>query len=326
MTYFFAPMGVGLGDLLLTLPALFALIKTGVPTVLVVRSVKQEGVAETIVGLAGSIKEPDFLQLKLAKEDRFINLRDHILQTEHSFGSDKFFAKFGRLDMVDIVDRICRDLITNKLGIDGDFRTYEPLPAVPFPETEGCVILVPGSAGSYKCWGTSSWVSLYTSLKELNFPCVMLGQPDKSEEVRALQSLGLPWVATPSFANAVNAVTSARAMVSVDTGLLHLAIQQGVPSVGLYLERFSIFARPSANCFPVFAPDCHQDCLTWLDSLSTLELYFRDYDQQNLPACPQPKGSACMEQISVETVLKRLLDDALGGVDCKGYAMARALG
>ena len=62
MAYYFAPIAEGLGDLLLMLPALTALIKTGVPTYLVIRSPKQEGVAELIPGLAGSIKEPDFLK------------------------------------------------------------------------------------------------------------------------------------------------------------------------------------------------------------------------------------------------------------------------
>ena len=64
--FYFAPIAEGLGDLLITLPALKALIETGVPTHLVLRSPKQAGVAPLIPRLAGWLKEPDFLALKLA--------------------------------------------------------------------------------------------------------------------------------------------------------------------------------------------------------------------------------------------------------------------
>jgi hypothetical protein len=292
------------------LPALTALIKTGVPTYLVIRSPKQEGVAELIPGLAGSIKEPDFLKLELSKNDRFVNFRSHSIQTEHTFGSDEFFQSIGYLNMVDVCELIARDFLTSDLAIDGDFRKYEPFSFTRNPETSGRIILVPGSAGSYKCWPASNWVALYKALKDKDMPCVMLGQPHKSVEVQELLDLGMPWVSTPTFADAVNAVSSAKAMVSVDTGLLHLAVQQGIPSIGMYLKR-SIFYRPEENCFPIFAPECGKKCLGWTELPPSPDVYFPAYDEPTFVSCSEPPTFSCIGQISVDVVLNRLLVDAL---------------
>lgn len=60
MANYLAPVANGLGDLIVSLPALQALIKTGQPTYLVTRSPFQEGLEARIAGLAGSIREIDF--------------------------------------------------------------------------------------------------------------------------------------------------------------------------------------------------------------------------------------------------------------------------
>jgi len=314
LAYYFAPISEGLGDLLVTLPALQALINTGVPTYLVLRSPKQDGVVELIAGLAGVYKENDFMQLKLASTDTFINMRDHPLQTAHVFGSDNFFNAFGRITIVDICRRICKDLIVDKLQLDCNFDTYAPFPFDLDSRASGSILLVPGSAGAFKCWSASAWMELHHKLKVMGIPSFMLGQPDKSAEVRELVDLGLPWLPTDSLATALNLISSARAMVAVDTGLLHLAIQQGIPSVGLYIER-SIFHRPQSNCYPIFAPDLCQDCPLWTGIPPTTDVYFASHGETDFAPCAQPAGERCVEQISVEAVLKRLLRDALKTVE-----------
>jgi Glycosyltransferase family 9 (heptosyltransferase) len=305
MVYYFAPIAEGLGDLLITLPALQALIKTGVPTYLVIRSPKQEGVAPLIPGLAGCIKEPDFLAKQLAAEDRFINLRNHYLQTEYLIGTDKFFQTFGRITIVDFFERISKDLITRDLNIECDFRHYEPLPFKENADARGQVLLVPGSAGNFKCWPAANWIALHKALKDRGLRAVVVGQPHKSKEVDELLASGLPWLPTPTFADAVDVVSSAQATISVDTGLMHLSVQQGKPTVGLHMDR-SIFVRREPNSFPVFAPDCIEQCLGWTSLPPNPEVLFRNYDEVQFLPCSAPAGERCMDRISLEMVLDRL--------------------
>ena len=69
MANYLAPVANGLGDLIVSLPALQALIKTGEPTYLVTRSPFQEGLEARIAGLAGSIREIDFDTAKRKADD-----------------------------------------------------------------------------------------------------------------------------------------------------------------------------------------------------------------------------------------------------------------
>ena len=302
MAYYFAPIAEGLGDLLLTLPALHCLIKTGQPTYLVVRSPKQSGVADCIPGLAGCLEEPQFLSLRLNAEDRFINLRDHPIHRENVFGSDTFFEKFGRISIIDVFERIAKDVIDENIWRGCDLRQSVPFAFRDVPSATNHVLLVPGSAGVFKCWTVENWIEVSNALNKLGFESAVIGQPDKCAQVQALLDSGLKWIPTPTFQAAINVVSSANSMIGVDTGMLHLAIQQGLLVFGLYMER-SIFVRPETNCVPIFAPDCNPKCLGWIYAPPPSNLTFPKFEDYEFAPCSKAEGERCMNYITVDSVM-----------------------
>lgn len=305
MAYYFAPIADGLGDLLFTLPALEALIASGEPTYLVVRSPKQEGVADCISGLAGWLKEPDFLKLSLGPEDHYVNLRAHPLHIDNVIGSDKFIEKFGKLTIYDVYERIAGDYITKELNIVCDFRNYKPLPFEFRADVKDKILLVPGSAGEFKCWNKENWIHLHNRLKEKHTESVVLGQPNKSAACRELIDAGLPWLETASFREALDVVSSAGAMVSVDTGLMHLSVQQGKPTIAFFLAR-SYFMRSDANCFAITAPECIEACLKWVKAEPSNKPDLPVYEECEFYTCPATPEQRCMNGITVEDVMAKL--------------------
>ena len=94
MAHFIAPISWGLGDLIVSLPAVQALIDLGKQTHLVTRSSLQEGLSERIGELAGVISERDFGAYALADNDSYVNLRDYPLQRDVWWGSPSFEEKY----------------------------------------------------------------------------------------------------------------------------------------------------------------------------------------------------------------------------------------
>ena len=119
-----APVSFGLGDLVVSLPAIQALIEQsrhdGEETWLVTRSVAQARLAERIAGLTGSVDEESFDRDD--HDGRLVDLRDHPLQRDWWWGSAEFEDAFGTLAINDVLGRICADF-----GIDADFTRPVPL-------------------------------------------------------------------------------------------------------------------------------------------------------------------------------------------------------
>lgn len=307
MAFYFAPISDGLGDLLICLPGLTSLVASGEPTYLVVRSPKQEQVADLIPGLSGVIREPDFHARPRQSDDIFVNMRDHPLQTGAIFGSDAYFEQNGQLNIVELCHRICVDLIERDLKIPLKFA-YEPFPHKTCNESQDKIILIPGSAGRYKCWPLDSWMQVYKSLREKGLECVVVGQPEKSFEVAELlrlgKDLGLAHAPTPTLHHAINVLSSAKAVISVDTGLMHLSVQQRVPTIATHLKR-SIFVRPEKNCISILAPDCTSECLTWTqDTVSTTKLHFEEYVEFDFKPCHEQQSCKRIAEISPERILQ----------------------
>src|SRR5437899_1987279 len=106
-----APISFGLGDLVVSLPAIQALIARGrdegVGTWLVARSAGQAALADRIAGLSGWVDEASFDRDD--RDGRFVDLRDHPLQRDWWWGSPEFEDAFGPISINDILSRICAD-------------------------------------------------------------------------------------------------------------------------------------------------------------------------------------------------------------------------
>jgi len=228
-----APVSFGLGDLVVCLPAIQAMIERGEETWLVVRSDSQARLADHIAGLAGWVDNDSF-----DRDGRFIDLRDHPLQRDWWWGSDAFEESFGPLSINDILERICADL-----DIPADFTRPIPLPATPRPEFAKSVLLVTETDGVSKHWSASCWAAIADELG-----------------ARGLDPRVMTRDVAPSLGDAVDILSSARAVIGIDTGLTHLAAQQGTPTVTICRPP-PVYFRPWPHTRAVVGARCDDACV-----------------------------------------------------------------
>ena len=233
---YIAPVSFGLGDLVVSLPAVQALIDRGEETWLVARSDSQARLADRIGGLAGSLDEQAFD--REGHDGRFVDLRDHPLQRNWWWGSDAFEEAFASSSINDILSCICADF-----GIPADFTRPIPLTAASRPEFATSVLLICESEGTSKHWSTEHWASLADEMRD--------------------QGLD-PFVVTrdvaPSLGEAVDILSSGRAVIGVDTGLTHLAAQQGTPTVTI-CRKPPVYFRRWPHTRAVVGDRCDDACI-----------------------------------------------------------------
>lgn len=283
---------------MISLPALQALIASGEETILVVRSPAQLGLAGYIPGLCGTISEPDFLSQPLPPGSRYLNMRDHPLQTEYRWDTPEFKNLYPDYLIMEVAAHIAADK-----GIVCDFSTLRPLPYRTVSQLHDQILLVPGSSHDVKRWPTQHWLNL---AERLLGRVLVIGEPDKSPPVHELLRAGLRHWPTATFADLVDAVSSALSVVSIDTGPMHLAIHQGTPTIGLYLNN-PFYMRREKHAAAVTAPPCSSRCF----DLSMEEPLNEDVEWQSWAPlknwqCQETEAERCMTQISVDAVLDKL--------------------
>ena len=268
-----APISFGLGDLVLSLPALGALVAEGAPVWLVARAASQALLAERIPGLSGVTAED---RLVLGPGDRLIDLRDHPLQRDYWWGSPAFEAALGPLGINEILARICTDF-----GIHADFSRPVPLLARPRDGLRGTVLLVHGTDGPAKRWPDRHWAAVAEALRAdgHDVACVT-----KDEEPSPLGAFGVPAVALPTPGDVVDAFTACRGVIGIDTGLTHIAAQQGTPTVTV-CRRSSVYFRRWPHCRVHRGGACTDVC-------TAAEARYAYNDEVSL-AHVHPSGWAC---------------------------------
>lgn len=291
-----APVSFGLGDLVVSLPAIQALIKDDPSVWLVARAPSQRLLSERIGGLAGVIDEAD---LECGSGDRLIDLRDHPLQRDFWWGSPAFEAEFGRLNINDILDRISTDL-----GIKADFSRPVALDAYPRVDLDRTVLLVHETDGADKSWPVDHWAAVVAILRAAGH--------DVAHVVRGygpspLNDLGVPSVVAPTPAVAVDVLSACRGVIGVDTGLTHIAAQQSTPTVTI-CRRSSVYVREWPHCAALRAPECTELCI---DHEMTYA-YNRTVSMRNFRPTPRrcPSGAPCLASTrpaDAVTLLRQLL-------------------
>ncbi len=252
MRAYVAPVSFGVGDLVVSLPAVQGLIASGRETWLVARSAPQEALAERIDGLSGVVQEEDFDPA--SADGACFDLRDHPLQANHFWGSPEFERAYGKMGINEIVAAICADL-----GVPAEFSRPVPLRARPRADAHGAVLLVVGSDGPAKQWPTESWIWLADRVRDAGL-AVRVVSGGGGEAVEALRDAGVAAAGTPTLGDAVDWFSSCRAVVGVDTGLTHIAVQQGAPTVAIHRPN-PIFFRPWRHCRAVIGESCDPECL-----------------------------------------------------------------
>ncbi|MGW0605231.1 glycosyltransferase family 9 protein [Streptomyces sp. NPDC002640] len=134
-------------------------------------------------------------------------------------------------------DRWCRLLTWYGHDADpADLRLPRPHGASPAP---GAVVLHPGAGAPARCWPAERFAAVATALRERGHRVVVTGGPGEDDLVaQVADRAGLPdgdrLAGGPPFAVLSALVAGARAVVSGDTGLAHLAAAHATPSVTLF--------------------------------------------------------------------------------------------
>jgi hypothetical protein len=291
-----APISFGLGDLVVSLPAIQALIAGGrhggEQTWLLARSPAQKRLAPRIVGLAGCVDETSF---HLDDRDRLVDLRDHPIQRDFWWGSAEFERKFGALDINAILHCICGDM-----DIPADFSQPVPLEARPRPELGDVVLLVHETDGRDKAWPAERWAAIAV---ELNAAGRDVRLVTRSECAPAMRATGIPELRVPTPGDAVDALTSCRAVIGVDTGLTHIAVQQGTPTVHI-CRKGSVYFRPWDHCRVLRGDQCTEECLAGEVAYAYNERVSLRGFRPEPRTCPS--GSPCLSRATAERALALL--------------------
>jgi hypothetical protein len=292
-----APISFGLGDLVVSLPAIQACIaegaKHGEQVWLIARSAGQAALAERIEGLAGSVSEDAADPARC--EGGVVDLRDHPLQRDYWWGSPEFDQTVGPLSINEILDRICNDF-----GIRADFTRPRPLLANPRPEVASVVLLVSESDGPAKRWPIQRWADLAARVQDAGGDVGMVTRTRAAPEMRAT---GIEEIRAPSLGDAVDLLSSCRAVVGVDTGLTHIAVQQATPTVTICRDR-PVFFRAWPHSRAVIGDRCDNACLSiereraYNSRVSLLGLEWEP------PICPV--AGRCLDPVGSEQVMGAL--------------------
>ena len=276
-----APVSYGLGDLVVSLPAVQALVSESQPAWLVARSPSQRLLAERIDGLAGVVDESDYTE---RPGDRFIDLRDHPLQRDIWWGSVEFEATFGPLNINDILARICDDL-----GVPADFSRPVPLRTRSSSGLDRTVLLVHETDGVAKSWPAERWAEMAGILREDGHE---VAHVTKGTTPTPLDGAGVAALVAATPPEAVDALSACRAVIGVDTGLTHVAVQQGTPTVTI-CRRSSVYVRPWPHSVALRGSDCTPLCR----AAETASAYNRTVSLREFRPSPRtcPSGSACLD-------------------------------
>ena len=283
---FVAPISYGIGDLVVSLPAIQALIAAGSAqneeTWLVARAPGQRRLAPRIVGLAGCVDEASLCP---GEGDRLVDLRDHPLQRDFWWGSAAFEEEFGPLDINEILGRICADF-----GIAADLSRPIPLEAHPRPELSTSVLLVSETDGADKAWPADRWASVAAQLAAAGLD---VRQVSRSASPGDRHGTGIPPLPATTLGSAVDALTACRAVIGVDTGLTHIAAQQGTPTVTI-CRLSSVYFRPWSHCRVLRGERCTEECI----AVEAAYAYNDQVSLRDLPLDPRtcPSGAPCLDR------------------------------
>jgi hypothetical protein len=293
---YIAPISFGLGDLVVSLPAIQALISENAPgtTWLVARSDGQASLAGRIAGLGGCVHEQAFDPGPAG--GRVVDLRDHPLQRDYWWGSSEFDEAVGPLTINEILARICADF-----GIPADFSRPEPfLVQQKRPEVGDAVLFVADSDSTTKRWPPERWAEVARDVRARGHDVRLV---TRDAPVGEMSAIGVEPVCAPTPGDVVDVLSACRAVVGVDTGLTHIAAQQGTPTVALHRDR-PVYVRAWPHCRAVVGDRCNESCR----AIEEAYAYNRRVDAPGTGWQPRtcPVGARCLEKIRPADVFAAL--------------------
>jgi ADP-heptose:LPS heptosyltransferase len=287
-----APVSFGLGDLVVSLPAIQALIADRPRVWLVARAASQRLLAERVPGLEGVIDEAE---LTRDSGDRLIDLRDHPLQRDFWWGSAAFAAEFGPMNINDILDRICRDF-----GIDADFTRPRALPANPRVQLGHTILLVHETDGADKRWPPGHWEAAATTLRADGYD---VARVTREHGPSPLDGIAIPAVVAPTPGDAVDVLAACKAVIGIDTGLTHIAVQQGTPTITICRPN-SVYVRPWPHSVALRGAPCTAECVDAEASYAYNQTVSLRHFRPSARGCPS--GIPCLAAARPEDAVRLL--------------------
>jgi heptosyltransferase-2 len=174
-----------------------------------------------------------------------------------------------------------RDLEWARIGYGGWCAGFEA----------GLVALVPASARPSKCWPAAHFAELAVMLVRVGLRPVVLGGTDARPAAAAVarRAPAALDMTGETFGRAAAAISAARAVVTGDTALLHVATGLDAPTVAVFGptdERLHLFAgrhrvvsarvpcRPCAAAAPARCPKRHHRCMCEVDPAGVFSAVF----------------------------------------------------
>jgi ADP-heptose:LPS heptosyltransferase len=116
-------------------------------------------------------------------------------------------------------------------------------------------------------------------------------QVSRSASPRDRHGTGIAQLPASTLGSAVDALTACRAVIGVDTGLTHIAAQQGTPTVTI-CRQSSVYFRPWSHCRVLRGERCTEECI----AVEAAYAYNDHVSLRDLPLDPRtcPSGAPCL--------------------------------
>jgi heptosyltransferase-2 len=151
------------------------------------------------------------------------------------------------------------------------------------------VALCPGAVGPSKRWAAEGYGEIARTLTARGMAVWVIGGPDEARLAGEITSAGGPLardLTGPDLRNAILALAAAKAAVSNDSGLLHVAAALGTPAIGIFGPTSpwhwaplnplaaTIETQTDVPCRPCHKPTCylrHHRCMRDIPAAQVLE-------------------------------------------------------
>jgi len=158
-----------------------------------------------------------------------------------------------------------------------------------FSPSEPLVVVAPGAVGPSKRWQVGDYGVLARRLAEQGCTIAVVGGPDEkplAAEIAATAGEKARDLTGPDLRNAILALAAAKAAVSNDSGLLHVAAALGIPAIGIFGPTSpwhwaplnplaaTVEAANPPDCRPCHKPTCrfgHHRCMRDISPEQVLE-------------------------------------------------------
>ncbi len=151
-----------------------------------------------------------------------------------------------------------------------------------------------------KRWAPERWAELAEEIRDDGHDVRMVTRDEPDPE---MSGTGIEAIRAPTPGDAVDVLTSCRAVVGIDTGLTHIAAQQGTPTVGIYRNR-AVYFRPWPHTRAVVGDRCDEQCRSIEEAYAYNETVSSPGAAWQPRSCPV--GARCLEKVSPADVIDAL--------------------